>query len=104
MQEPPKMTQYGKQTTPAYDSPVKIVGDNVTEKDYEDFWEAFRKESTGEKTYEDNFWGQFGANYQESRMKKGADEARYKYYKDPTPEDETTFPERLHGSLEPWLN
>ena len=45
----PKMTQYRKQTAPAYDSPVKIVGDNVTEKDYEDFWEAFRKESTGEK-------------------------------------------------------
>ena len=42
------MTQYGKQTVPAYDSPVKIVGDNVTEKDYEDFWEAFRKESTAD--------------------------------------------------------
>ena len=47
-QKQPKITQYGKQTTP-YGSPVKIVGDNVTEKDYEDFWTAFRNEGTGNK-------------------------------------------------------
>ena len=32
-----------------YGSPVKIVGDNVTKKDYDDFWNAFHEESTGEK-------------------------------------------------------
>ena len=32
-----------------YGSPVKIVGDNVTKKDYDDFWNAFREESEGEK-------------------------------------------------------
>lgn len=45
----PKMTQYKNDSAKPYGSPVKIVGDNVTEKDYEDFWNAFRNEGTGDK-------------------------------------------------------
>ena len=37
------------QNSNPYGSPVKIVGDNITEKDYEDFWNAFRNEGKGNR-------------------------------------------------------
>ena len=43
----PKMTQYENNSANPYGSPVKIIGDNVTKKDYDDFWNAFREESEG---------------------------------------------------------
>ena len=46
--ERPKTNSTYRQTNP-YGSPVKIVGNNVTEKDYEDFWNAFRNEGAESK-------------------------------------------------------
>ena len=46
--ERPKTNSAYQQTTP-YDSNLKIIGNNVTEKDYEDFITALQNERTGNK-------------------------------------------------------